>query len=42
MHVFTPYVVAWLPDIQVYSSTGTRPRECLVSPTLLKRTMYDE
>ena len=42
MHVFTAYVSAWIPDIQVESSTGTRPRECLVCPTLLERPMYDE
>ena len=27
MHVFTTYVAAWMPDIQVESSTETRPRD---------------
>ena len=26
MHAFTTYIVAWMPDILVESSTGTRPR----------------
>ena len=26
MYVFTTYIAAWLPDIQVESSTGTRDR----------------
>ena len=33
MHVFTTYIAACLPDIQVESSTGTIHRECLVYPT---------
>ena len=32
------YVAAWLPDILDESSTGTRPRECLVCVILLKLT----
>ena len=40
MHVFTTYVAAWMPDIQVDISTGTRPRYYLVCPTLLGRPPY--
>ena len=42
MHVFTTYLLAWLIDIQVESSTGTRPRELLVCPMLLECPLYDE
>ena len=42
MPVSTTYVAAWMPDIKVETSTGTRPRECLVCPTLLERPPYDE
>ena len=29
MHAFTMYIAAWLPDILVESSTGTRPSNTL-------------
>ena len=36
------YISEWLTYKQVESSTGTRPREWLVCPTLLERPSHDE